>query len=199
MPTNAFLFRVIFILAGIHSLTCCSSCCGDSRCVSSELVSIDVHHLDNGGHQPVPIVSDSISAFSYAIKVNYHGSELEGLCGYFLRDIALSFSNPSKAMSCERDVFLSPDTIQKVIIHSSTDFDPTHPAGTDLSEYFIEKTISEVLPSSYNQPYWPEIREVRFLLFTAPVSESQHRFFIDVHLTNGRILSDSTEQIVLKI
>ncbi len=199
MPTNAFLFRVIFILAGIHSLTCCSSCCGDSRCVSSELVSIEVHHLDNGGPQPVPIVSDSISAFSYAIEVNYHGRALEGLCSNFFRDVARSFSNPGMAFSCARDVYLSPDTIQQVLIYSTTDFDPTHPAGTDLSEYFIEKTITAVLPSSFDQPYWPEILEVRFLLFTAPITQSQHRFLIDVHLTNGRILSDSTEQIVLKI
>ncbi len=200
MPSNALLFKVIFILFGIQCMTCCSSCCGDSICISTELALMEIDHVDNGGTAPVPITVDSVSAMAYAIQVKYFGRELEGLCNHSLNNFLTSLSNKCYALSCPKDVYLSPDTIRQVIIYSSADFDQTHPAGTDLMEYFVEKTITQ-LPSSASHLdwFWPELKVVNYLLFAMPSSEMSQRFYIDVHLTNGRVLSDSTNHIVLKI
>ena len=180
---------LIYKIAVMLVIALVSVSCGYDEYVSDEVVGIRLEGFDNAGKIPQAIESGRCSGQSYMLWVSFVIKDYG--------DVA-ELSNPMVAL---RFITL-------------TDFDESHPAGSDVTEFFdmypIRPEISasdydtyEYEPvrfavPSHNSPVGVVYQEgAYFMLMKSPAEERECRFATDVEFSDGKILSAQCQAVTL--
>lgn len=158
--------------------------------------------IDNSGPQAKALSSDSVPASAFGIRVIVDRQEVQRMA----RRSGLIQSAYAFSCDCYDERYYIPaDTLVSLEIITGNDFDATHPAGSDISEYFLGfdshsyRTAEEMLELSiwYNEDF--EILEFIFLLMNEPDPElgSSHQFTVRLSVSDGRVLEQETDPINL--
>lgn len=101
--------------------------------------------------------------------------------------------------------FLPRDSITAVQVFTLSDFDGSHAANADISDYF--KVYSQfsftTIPDYLDEASWVIYDEsglevqLDLLLMTAPSINTKHKFSVRLFLSDGRILEQQTTEIDL--
>lgn len=201
-PAMKIYQRGLFLLLSFHVISCLVSCCDEVDCVESKLNRIEVMCVDNTGPSPLQITADStqLSAAGYKMTIAFFGEETHrGPCVAATHGLLDWFQNRALATSCPHPEYSSPDTLQQIIIRSTKNFNPDYPAGSNLFGLFIMDQENEsAFRTLQNMPHWnDESGELDLLLFATPDSVRMHQFMVDVYMTSGRVISDTTIHIAL--
>jgi hypothetical protein len=194
------IFLLIFPLIAEVVISCCN--CIDPVVQHYTNKTISASNLDNTGKEPVVSTANSINKNAYGFRLQLTREKLACL------EKRYSFFIQSYAMSCHcppPTQFMAKDSITSIKVFTIQDFDGTHPAGVDVSDYFKVYrqfaffSISDFLTISQRTLY--DERELQpqtdFLLMTAPTITGARRFKIQFTLSDGRILETETSTIDL--
>jgi len=164
---------------------------------------IETFHLDNSGQAPAIVDKGVIHKEAYGIQIEY--SLLPLACN---KPFSFSAFNAAYAYSCRcpPDIqYLAQDTISAIRIKNLNDFDQTHPADSDISDYFkvldYDKYITfQELIDAYETMYEekPEKDLIKIFLMQPPTQTGEHRFQVEFLLSNGTILTSVTTPIKLE-
>ena len=170
------------------------SCEGDYH-VGYEWVGMTAHKSDNSDVWPVISTADSLPAATFGLKLEMDVEEL-----YIDGRYPDSETPP-----------INENSLDSLIITSSTGFDPEHPAGTNLTDLFIilNDNYLQTLPADGSEGYFITriyatdftdqylVDEIDLLLMKEPDSAGSHKFYITFILQNGVFFTDSTETVFL--
>lgn len=152
---------------------------------------------------------DTAAKTRYGIRFSFHYEQTAlQKCtrpGYGLLNVAY-------ACSCVEDHFSAKDTVKKMSIRTLSDFDVTHGAGTDVTDYFntvflnnsngVSLTYDKAFAESYydfnNQYTGSGIKEYDLYLKTAPADSRLAAFELIIEYTNGTTLSARSKPVFLK-
>ena len=171
MPTKKTLLIVlpIFLLA-ILCLTCCVSPCADVGNPKFEQSNWQLIALDNNGKKPVPLTTNKAPINAFGLGITYTTTIIEW----------------EKGLECGFETELYPYGVgvTKVLITCQQDFDPSHPAGVSLNDYFKELThapstnlpsYAEVSTANFNK-YSKTNQEVDFIMVQPPDHPGDYQF-----------------------
>ena len=149
MPTRKTLLIVlpIFLLA-ILCLTNCFPPCVDAPNPQFKHSDWKLIAFDNSGKEPVLLTSNKAPINAFGLGITYTTT----ITGY------------EKGLECgfEPELYPFSGVFTKVLITCLQDFDPSHPAGVSLNDYFKELTYT---PST-NLPSYAEISTASFYKYT---------------------------------
>lgn len=178
------------------------SCCDEVDCVESSLLEIKTFLYDNTGQSQVKITQDSsaIPAAGFKMALQFIGEETHrGPCIASANFFTEWFQNRALATKCPSPEYTSPDTLDHITIRSTKPFNQNYPSGSDLFELFVvDGTNGNSLDAMSSMPYWGNESDIlNLLLFATPDSTRMHQFIVDVYMTSGRVVSDTTLNIAL--
>ncbi|MGB1241882.1 MAG: DUF5034 domain-containing protein [Chitinophagales bacterium] len=198
---------MILVFLQIGTLVLTTSCCEDEFTYSwSELY---LSNVDNRGENPITAEDNRLPAIAYAIGMSM---ELEFV---HYESPFNGFSNSAYAFSCDES-YRRNDTIKAIRIRALSDFDESHPVGTELGDLFAAKTRGTVTAfstledktehaiavSSFaenvndSSPY-DLLTDFDLFLLESPSQEAAFQFIVEVELLNAKVLVDTTDSIVL--
>ncbi len=167
---SVLIILPIFLLV-IISLTHCVSPCADVGNPVFEQSNWQLIALDNNAKKPVPLTTNKAPMNAFGLGITYTTKIIvweKGLeCGF------------------EPELYYTyGDGITKILITCLQDFDPSHPAGVSLNDYFRALTYShstnlpsytEVLTSNFNK-YSKTNNEVDFIMVQPPDHPGNYQF-----------------------
>ncbi len=199
------VFLILFLLQ-LATLLLTTSCCEELYTYQwSELFTTN---LDNRGAEPIEATESRLPAIAYGIRVNM------GFDFVYQKPCLKGFLNSAYATSCA-ETYTPNDTIRDLRIFALSDFDETHLARMDLSDYFAadkrrsinyysnrEDRLAQAVPFS---TFIADLQEKNYDLFTdfdllllqEPTLDSVFQFVIEIELASQMVLTDTTESIVL--
>ena len=156
-----------------------------------EVTQLQTSNADNSAEMPVDVLSDSVPAKAYAVKLQY--------------TMVLKGSTGDK-LDTHESSYINEDHIQTFNIFSLSDFDSVHDAGISLNDYFLFSpggTINNKITngnvgagrSQGNDATTWTSNEYLMLMVSPPVSGS-YQFVIDIGMNDGRHLVDTTSVIL---
>lgn len=183
------------------SLSCCD--CPETNTFKYTFDSIQLFHLDNSGKKPVIVNSGTIPKEAYGMQIEF---SLGPMASGSIPDLTLFNS------ACAYDCFCPPefeyvaeDTISGMKIISLNDFDDTHPADSDISEYFkvhtgmVYRTFQEYTDHPENIYFdKPSREDIEILLMQPPTFTGQHQFRAEIELSDGTTLVATSTLISLE-
>lgn len=198
--------KVIFVLLFPFMAQIALSCC---RCDDPDFqgyysnTSLSVAHINNAGAEPLVTIADSVAKAAYGIELALVRERVAKN-----KSIRSLFASEAYATSCYCDaegILFPRDSISTIRIITLFPFDNNHPANTDITSYFSVfkdrafSTINDYLIESGATLYTEAGLELRLnlLLMTPPVMGMQHRFKIQVVLSDGRMLEQETSNVNL--
>lgn len=192
-------------------VACCFSgdCCD---CIEPVLknysnLSMTLGNLDNSGEKPIITNSKTVPKNAYGIGVSFQrelvACSKKSFPTFFQSAYAFSCNCPPELQ------IMAKDSITAVKIFTVYDFDDSHSARSDISDYFkVYKynsfvSIAEYLNSMNDYIYsgWTlydesELEfEVTLLLMTTPKIDKTNKFKVQVTLSDGRVLEQDTDEI----
>lgn len=185
----------IFFLFLLETLLVACDCPEESsfRYVNERLTAFN---LDNSAVQAQLSGLDSVNKNAYGIRMNIERTLIAAV-----RD-NWSFGNSAYAMSreCVTGAYHPAITIETIRIVTLHDFDAAHPAGSDITAYFknnnsgkfydIENLYNKEAQVIYDNSLPPFEADV--LLIEVPEHTGIHAFVVEVLLSDGTLLSDTT-------
>ncbi len=125
--------------------------------------------LDNNGEKPVPLTTNKAPMNAFGLGIKH----------------ATTITEFKKGLECgfEPELY-PPGGVTKVLITCSQDFDPSHPAGVSLNDYFRAFTYSpstnlpsyaEVSTANFNK-YSETNQEVDFIMVQPPDHPGNYQF-----------------------
>lgn len=113
-----------------------------------------------------------------------------------------SFANTAYACSCAEQEYNPEQAIVSLRVFTATDYDVTHPAGSEVTAYFRSANYSgglselqlNIPQTSYSYGVY---EEYRLFLATKPTTGTSHQFRVELRLANDSVLSVQTP--VLKL
>ena len=158
--------------------------------------------VDNSGPQAKAVTTDTVPASAFGIRVIVDRQEVQRMA----RRSGLIQSAYAFECDCiDERYYIPADTLVSIEIISIYDFDATHPAGSDISAYFLAfdshsyRTPEEMLELSiwYAEDF--KILEYVFLLMNEPdpLLGSLHQFTVRISTSDGRVLEQETDPINL--
>ncbi|AXY75667.1 DUF5034 domain-containing protein [Paraflavitalea soli] len=197
--------KVIFLLLLPLLAEAVVSCCNCLEPVIQHYTNktISVSNLDNSAQAPIISLSNTVIKKAYGIRVQLVREKLA--C---LEKRQSLFISSAYAFDCRcppAQEYRPKDSIVSVKIYTQQAFDNTHTAGSDLSVYFkvykphyfttiddyVTKTPVVLFDSKELQP------NIDFLLMTPPAMNVEHKFKIQLILSDGRILEGETPTVKL--
>jgi len=188
------------------------ACCDCLETISKNYShkSIVVQHLDNSGEKP-EVTYGSVPKHAYGVRVT------------FTREVVAcrakqtpTFFQSAYAFSCDcpPELTIAPkDSIVSIHLFAEHDFDPSHPADSDVSDYFkvyFPDAFSFTSIEDYLQPVInyrgysnlvlfdeSQLEEELTLLLMTPPENTVNKFRIQITLSDGRIFEQTTEEIDL--
>ncbi len=188
-----------FILRLIVS--CCD--CPDTKEYRYTFNSIEVFHVNNSGQTPV-IVDNGI------IPKEAYGLRLECLVAKLAFNESIKFFEISSAYAFDCDcppeiAYFAKDTISNIRITTLNNFDDSHPAGSDISDFFkVFKNDSFITIQEFigfpERAYYenPDNEIINFYLLKSPSIIGEFRFKIEILLSDGTNLTSVTSAITLE-
>lgn len=195
------IFLLVFPLIAEVMISCCD--CIDPVVQHYTNKTISVSHIDNSGKEPIVAASNSIIKSAYGFRLQLTRGKLaclEKRYSFFIQS--------TYAMGCRcppPSQFNAKDSITTIKVLTLQNFDDTHAAGSEVSDYFkIYHEFSFAAIADYLRvSTWTLYDEkelepqLDFLLMTAPVITGEHQFRIQIFLSDGRILETETSTIDL--
>jgi len=161
-------------------------------------VGIFVNNLDNSGKEAVATISDSIPRQAYGFRLHLIREKLA-----VNNSPQYLFSQSVYADNLSSNYYNSDcypiDSIVSFKIFTGYDFDSTHPANADVSDYFKVCdgnsfiTVKDYFSfTSWVYPAYELQTDIEILLMTTPTINTRHQFKIQVKLSDGRVLEQAT-------
>ncbi|OJV54634.1 MAG: hypothetical protein BGO31_06605 [Bacteroidetes bacterium 43-16] len=176
--------------------TCIIACkCPEPNEFNYAYERLTVLSLDNSGSTAELSGSDSVRKQAYGIRVN-----IERILVAVQHDWHLGNLAYATTWNCLAREYNPANAIKMIKIITLNDFDASHPAGAELSDYFkkvdagkfydietIYKQESQVFKSNFLEPL-----EADVLLTKAPEHSGLYTFVVETDLSDGTILKDTT-------
>lgn len=199
------VFLILFLLQ-LAALFLATSCCEELYTYQwSELFTTN---LDNRDAEPIEATEGRLPAIAYGIGVNMNFEFV------YQQPCFKGFVNSAYATSC-LETYTSNDTITDIRVFTLSDFDETHLAGKEVSDYFAadkrrtvtyystqEDQLAQALPFStfieeLQENDYDLLTDFDLLLLKEPTLDSVFQFIVEIELASSSILIDTTESIVL--
>ena len=191
------LFLLLFPIMVQLVVSCCS--CVEPLIQHYSNKSISLQNLDNSGSEPVPSTSGSIAKTAYGIRLQV----IREKTACIQKQTSL-FITSAYAMSCDcppLNQYIPKDSITSIKIYTLNDFDSSHLSNADISDYFKVynlfsfSTINNYLKKSSSILYDESELETKadLLLMTPPIVNTQHKFNIQITLSDGRIFQETLQ------
>lgn len=165
---------------------------------------IGLENIDNRGPHPELVSSDTLSKKAFGLKLEI--LQKVDLCFYKTPTL---FSSAAYAISCDciGDMSFLLDQVDKLTITTIQDLAPGFPAGSEVSQTFklfqfpefyeVDQLMSTVNTSSY---YSGDsiFQTFDLLLINDEIYTGTHQFEIELHLSDGRVLSSISPKVYLQ-
>ena len=200
MKANKVILILFFPFLIEIIVSCCN--CSEPEVATFTHTNVLLEHLDNSGESSRTTISDSILKEAYGLQINL---DREFLACNPLQNHSFFISSYALSCDCNQIAYIPREYVTDIIIISSHDFDNTHLAGDDISEYFkvlkshSYQSITEYLKKEekdFVYDYLSTLR-VQLLLMTPPTLNEFHEFKVQIFLSDGRILEQTTTPIYL--
>lgn len=169
------------------------------------------YSIDNSGPFSQLPLNDSVNANAFGIRIILDRQEVipeEDPHAALYKPISLMQSAYAFSCYCPNEVYFEPaDRIDSIHITTINEFDAFHPAGSQVSDYFLVHwrddmlTLDQVPDYVTNNRFDPEDKalEINALLMNAPDPDlpETHAFNLEIYLSDGRILQTETDEIIL--
>ena len=196
------LFVILMIPIAVNLFIGCCDCM-ESIFFDYTNCSISVENLDNSGPELLVSSANSISKEAFGLRVGIKTKQ--DLCQKYSEPL---FMNSAYAFRCDclpPEVYHPLDSIASVKIITLLNFDSSHFSNDDVSEYFSILNSTEFVPMGdyiNTQPYeYYDLEDsnlsLDLLLMTPPTENSEHQFEVQVELTDGRVLRETSELVDL--
>lgn len=181
-------FSIVFILFLVQILFTEMSCCDPLQiCVVHEKV--ELVNLDNSGIEAVEQSSDSIQALAFAFDANVSFQSTE-TCQSGGFDLGFT---KTYATSCPTEVTLS-GSIVSYSIHTTGHFNSAE-TGVDITDKFVpEYSLDEF--NDFSAEPGSTVRNT-YYLFSSPDFAEEHRFVLNYYLSDGSVITDTSDVVVL--
>ncbi len=197
---KALLFLFIPFFADML-VACCD--CEEPQLFKYTHTGLVLMHLDNHGRLPVITADDPVLKEAYGIRVLLKGEAVA-----FQQPSFSFFISRSYAFSCRCEAtiqYLPKDSITGFRIITMNDFDPQHPAETDISDYFRllsgydYSTITDFLHKEAEIFTYDNPRQIVLdaMLVHPPTQKGACRFRVEIDLSDGRKFIKETSTIEL--
>lgn len=149
---------------------------------------------------------DTIPENSYGIALNVTSA----LVTKIKKKESFSLINTAMACDCATQYYTLKDSLQEIKIFSTKDFDTAHPAGSDITEYFVffekdynaNKIIQMPIDFSYKNFYilydYNRGPEQTFFLNIPPESSREVQFELKMIFKSGKELSAISKAVFLE-
>jgi hypothetical protein len=189
----AFLVRL--------SISCCD--CPPTTSYKYSFDSVDIFNIDNSGQTPVLVTSGTIPKEAYGMQIE---CSLKQIAFNKFRVFETFNSVYAYDCFCPPEIeYIAQDTITDLRIMSLNDFDETHPANSNISEYFkvlthkTYITIQNYIDSPEIIYYEvPDKEIITLYLMQPPTITGEHRFLVEIELSGTVTLISSTTVISLE-
>ena len=198
--------RVSIIILTVFLLRVIISCC-DCPKLNEHKYSYDnlsVYNLDNSGQNPVISLTNIVPSKAYGIEIDFSLIRVA-----LNRSKTLTVFPEAFAQDCfclDSLQYIAKDTITSIDITTIDDFDSQRPANSDVSYLFkILQNNSYVTFQEYiNQPEIiyqnkiPEKEILQLFLLQPPQFLGEHKFKIGITLSDNRLLTTTTNPVILQ-
>ena len=183
-------------------LSCCD--CLEPSYLNYTNCSLTAQNFDNRGDTPEIIQSGAISKKAYGIRLTITRSE--NTCSTERQNSPFIQSAFATSCGCPPEYIYMPlDSIVNISVTSYNDFDASHAAGADVSEYFYVfrwnefYTINEFTENLRGEEdyYLDPLKEIDLLMMSPPLYGTEHQFGISIELSDGRMLPAQTGKVQL--
>jgi len=180
---------IIIFIAGISGIiihSCCEGYAYEWVYIITE--NFEAEHRTRNPYEG----NDSISKEYFGIRVHFFEKKL-------MSHIPGPFIQNSYATSCDES-YPTEDSITSIDIISLYPFNETKGSGDNVSDFFIEPYYEHSIKEEIirlNEDDFDVIDFIDFDLIDSTVIESVHQFIVQVHLSDNRILSDTTDPVNL--
>ncbi|MBX3255111.1 MAG: DUF5034 domain-containing protein [Chitinophagaceae bacterium] len=202
MKIKKVLILLLIPLFSDMLVACCD--CDDPQLFKYTNAGLELQHLDNRAQSPV-IDEDGIAlkeAYGIAMTLRCEPTAFKPAPFSF-------FLNQSYAFSCGCDAAVqhhAKDSVVAIRIITLENFDASHAAETDISDYFrlytwnSFTTITDYLHKDAKVFTYDEPQNIvmNALLITAPAAAGSYRFRVEMDLSDGRSLIKETSTIELQ-
>jgi hypothetical protein len=181
------------------------SCCDCPPTISYKYTfdAIELFHIDNSGQTPVITDSGIIPKEAYGLQIECSLGQLA-----FHQSSGFASFNSLYAVDCfcpPDFQYVAQDTISAIKILCLNDFDSTHPANSEICDYFkvltyiTYHTLQQFIDYPENIYYErPEKEVIAIYLMQAPTITGEHRFQVEIELSNGTTLNSTSTPISLE-
>ena len=161
------------------------------RCKATcyKITQIRFQPLDNSGADTLQPKLNNIPAKAFALVLQFKTVSM-GTC--FRKPFALI--NQAYAVDCGPSAIVR-DTVDNYTLYSTTNFDPSHPAGKDLTDLFVVSPS----PNLYSDLMYASALTHVYYLKSLPDSVRTYRFIFRLKLNHNQTLTDTTEPIKLTL
>lgn len=197
--------KIALVLFAGFTLRLIVSCCDCQLPVEYKYTfdCIETFHLDNAGKVPSIVEKGVIRKEAYGLQIEF--SLLQLACN---KPFRFSAFNAAYATSCAcppEIQYLAQDTISAIRVKNLNDFDQSHPANSDISDYFkvldYDKyiTFQELIAAPETLYVEKPVKDsIQLFLMQPPTQTGEHRFQVEFLLSNGMILTTVTSPINLE-
>lgn len=183
------VFNLVFI-----SLNSCKKVYPDDDCGGSytSAACVDVNDVSlKSYHSGFDTLKSGVYGRQYAIVATYDVTQT--VC-FRTKKRDVGFINTAYACSPVPPSYRFNDAISEVQIISQDDFDSTHTAGTDITEYFtLPDYAAETLYDEYNEE--GRIGSHAFLLEYLPPNKGVYKFTFKYKFASGRVIEKQDVQL----
>lgn len=180
MPKLRKMKKKILIAFFVLNLAGFISCCGDRRYYNYDGIEATV---DN----PVVAEKDSLSFGYRQLNIDYMAAKLN-----------LNYSAAYAGVDCDKGYDGPKFPLVRISVTSDTDFDETHPAGTELNDliYVRAGTVEGIAEGRLTDLQPSEINYLYMYINERPADNMPQKLTIEVEKSNGEIYSDTSQEIV---
>jgi len=191
------LKKISFLILGYVLMGCIAGCCDTYEEFDYRWQKLELLHLNNAGREPI-FATTEIAKEAYGMRVKLHPRIVSQ---------AVSFHpfNQAMALSCQQDVYNNPSYIETVTIYSVNQFSESIEAEADVTSLFkarrtgdnseFYESVNELV-ASWGGSSQDLLRSFDIYLMEPPTAGT-HQFRVDIKLSNGRHLIDTSAPIEL--
>lgn len=190
------IFLLFFPFIAHVVISCCD--CVEPLIYQFTHKTITINNLDNAGSEPVVSTATSVIKTAYGIRIQVNREKTA--CTEPVRSLFIQSAYATKC-GCPPEKQLMPkDSITAIKVVTLNDFDNSHLANTEISDYFKVYTpysfvtIGKYLQDSKNVLYDESELGIKIdlLLMIVPTMNTQHKFKVQITLSDGRIFEPET-------
>jgi Domain of unknown function (DUF5034) len=202
------LRKILIVMAFPTLLNFIAGCCDclETKFFDYTNCSVSIESLDNAGQAPVVSSSDTILKAAFGMRI--HVERKQDICDNYFQPIFISSAFATTPCECPpEEIYLLLDSIVSINVITLNDFDSIHLADNFITDYFSILrsrsaefvSIDEFLNRQFYEFYDIADSTLTFdlMLMRPPKTTSSHRFEVRIVLSDGRVLSTTSNLIQL--